>query len=187
MLRVLVAAVLAFACAALPAVALTYKWTIDFASGPDAAGKLTFDELSNPWPGSYVWGRDATTLSPAIAFDPAGFGSSGSVTFDGRSVAEVVICDDPVSFCSGSSIAARGYTRAVFNSSGVGHAERATLRSATGICNPREAKVLDRSCFDFEVGRTALALASPVPQPSTLALWLAGLVSIGFFTRSRRR
>lgn len=183
------AALLLVLCASAPRAAVqSYAWTIDWASGPDAAGTLSFDDMSDASARAYVWGQDALPLPSFITGLPPGFEATGSLAFDGASVIELRGCDDALTFCGVSPIAAGGYSRAVFSLSGTGSAERAVLHTQGGAaCDPASGATLDRSCFAFESGRTTFVQVTPIPEPGTLVLLLAGVIGMGWFTRRRQR
>ena len=173
----------------------SYDWTIDFPTGPDASGTLTFDDLSDPSPRGIVWGDVAAPLPAFIDGLPNGFAATGSLSFVGNSVIEVRGCNDFHNFCALGAIVATGYTSAVFTLSGRGSAERATYSftgDPTGTpCSPSSAaSTLAPECFSFETGSTTFTQvtpATPIPEPGTLSLLLAGLVGLGWFTRHRQR
>jgi hypothetical protein len=184
---------LAAACltllASLPAQALqsTYLWTIDWEARPDQSGTLVFDDEGDASARALTWAEFAGVSVPtAILGLPPGLGSFGSLIFDGSRVAGFNGCSDVFDVCPSDGATVAGWTSASFSLSAPGVATSLTYDPGAGCTQGSMLSFLPASCFAIERGSTSFAAVTPVPEPFTWMLMLAGLAGMGVYTRGRR-
>lgn len=168
----------------------TYVWTIDWADRPDQTGTLVFDDGGDNTPRTFSWFYPRPPFPLNQIKELGSFSAAGSLSFDGSLVTAFSGCNDIFTFCSsGGGIVLSGYTSANFFLSGSGSATFATYAG-----NPRDPGCapgslvgsLPSNCFAFSTGVTTFAAASavtPVPEPSTWALMLGGLLGTALVAR----
>lgn len=186
--RLIAASLLLTLCSlASRATQTTYEWTIDWANSADLSGTLVFDDLGDNSPRTFNWIYYGPPPPDNIQGLPPGFGALGSLAFDGSFVTGVRGCSDTETFCSSSDIVISGYSSFEFTLSGNGSATGASYVGGPAVCTPTSSlSSLPSSCFAFQSGITTFSVATPVtpvPEPSTWALLLAGLLGLTLLAR----
>jgi hypothetical protein len=173
----------------------SYHWTIDWDDRPDQHGTLVFDAEDDDTARAVTWAEFAgVPVPPTIEGLPPALGSFGALIFDGSQVLGFNGCSDAFDVCPSAGGTVAGWTSASFSLSASGTATSLVYsvgagEPASGCIPTSAAALLPISCFDVERGSTSFAVAphvTPVPEPFTWVLLLAGLAGMGLYTRGRR-
>jgi hypothetical protein len=173
---------------------LTYVLIVDWERSDDLVATLTFEDGGDATPRRLAWGGVVPDLRPlpdSVSFETlVGYlpRPTGELFFDGNDVISLTLCNNFWSGC-GELYSFGGYTALDFVLQGPGDAVRAYIDpelSSDPACTNRFDH--PARCMDFESGvATFIALnpTPPVPEPSSWALFLAGLGGVLLLAKRR--
>jgi hypothetical protein len=191
MFRLLAASLLLTLCSfASHAAQTTYEWTIDWQNRPDQSGTLVFDDGGNTIARSIRWDIGFGAPVPdSILGLPPGIAVAGGLSFDGSFVSGFFGCSDPYNACARPTTRF-GFTEMSFSlsspaGSAVDYAYNYNGADSASPCLQSSLLAnMPDSCFAIDRGVTTFAvLAAPVPEASTWALLLAGLLGLSLHRR----
>ena len=191
MFRLLAASLLLTLCSfASHAAQTTYEWTIDWQNLPDQSGTLVFDDGGDASARVLRWDIVYGQPVPAgVSGLPPGIGVAGSLAFDGSFVSGFVGCDDPYNACA-TPATRFGFTWMSFSlssptGSAIDYSYDYTGGDLSSPClQTNVLAIMPDSCFAIDRGVTTLSvLAAPVPEASTWAMLLAGLLGLMLYRR----